>query len=824
MKEIFKKFFSKKEKKIDNKPSERLSKDELLQKGIDFLNKNLAKTEGILKSTQPKVYSMAEESNIACKYNDFLLCTKDGNLVLGIALNGYSYSSSSEDEELSLAMLRNQFFVRLKDDIELNIIIKKEIIEISNDSSTVKNIHAKEIIDKWDNRASAFKISYYLIFSTKSKNLTGFFESLKEKSTQEKLEKEEKEQSKVKFHIKERLLDEIKINVFNDLASYEPRLLNSNELVNIFASYANANNTNLKYSFGLLTDSYLSSNVEFKKDYMIFDRNDNKTIYQRFLSVKSYETDSITSLINTSILRENTESLIFIHCEALGKEKAIKKVKDTMLVAQDIVKDELLSLMELIKADRESLILVSYSILLSAESLEELNEKTNIIKGLLENQSLNIVKETLNQKPLFFSFFPSRGNLNVRVRALQAKNLSTIVSFENDILGLKTNSWGKKPITIFRHLSGSPFLFNFHESEEENSLGHTLIIGGTGAGKTTLTQFLMLNLFRYDINIFAMDKLRGMHNFATYLGCEYHDFEETEDGLSGFKLNPFSLENTRENNLFLKSWLCKMGSIKEDSDFEFAGLVEKAINSLRNIEKDNINTFTHFYNALPNANEGDIHIRFKSFLKSLFDNEEDALNFNKQLSILNMDAILKNERLAGLSALYLFHKIKNISKQSAKGFFIFIDELKDYLHDETMKKSILESILEVRKLNAVVAMGVQNLEFFESTKNANSFLGNLANFIIFPTSNEKILNELEEKINLTGSELDFLKKTNNKSRKILFKQQNTNQSAILDINFAKLGSYLRVFSSNASDVKLLKELKSKYSADFRQRYLNKIKD
>lgn len=818
---LFTSLFSKKNKNKNAK----LNKDELIQKSIDFLNKNLAKTEGILKSTQPKVFSMAEESNIACKYNDFLLCTKDGNLVLGIKLNGYSYAASNEEEELSLAMLRNQFFIRLKDDIELNIIIKKEKVNISNDSSTVKNPYAKEIIDKWDTRASAFKLFYYLIVSTKSKNLTGLFETVKEKSTQEKIQKEEKEQAKVKFHLKERILDEIRINIFNDLAMFEPNMLSSNDLINIFANYANANNVNISHSFGLLTDSYLSSDVEFKKDYMIFERNDSKTIYQRFLSVKSYETDNISSLINTSILRENSEFLIFIHCEALGKEKAIKKIKDTILTAQDIVRDELLNLMELVKADRESLILVSYSVLIGAESLEELNDKTNLIKGLLENQSLNIVKETLNQKPLFFSFFPSRGNLNVRVRALQAKNLSTIVSFENDILGFKKNSWGDKPVTIFKHLSGSPFLFNFHESEDENALGHTLIIGGTGAGKTTLTQFLMLNLFRYDINIFAMDKLRGMCNFVTYLGCEYHDLDENEEGgLSGFKLNPFSLEDSRENNLFLVSWLCKMAGIEQGKDFELEGIVEKALISLRNIEKHNKNTFEHFYNALTKPNEGDVNIRFKRFRKSLFDNEEDALNFDKQLSILNMDAIIKNERLAGLSALYIFHKIKNISKKSGKGFFIFIDELKDYLNDETMRKNILESILEVRKLNGVVTMGVQNLDFFDGVSSSNSFLSNMANYIIFPTSNEKTLEELEAKINLSGSELDFLRKTPKESRKVLFKQQNINKSAILDVNFARLGEHLRVFSSNSSDVKLLKDLKTKYPNEYRQRYLKKLKD
>lgn len=821
---VFSKFFSKKQNKNKEEQNKENQNDNL-QKAIDILNENLKKTEGILKSTQPRIYSMSEESNIACKFDENILCTKDGNLTLAFRLEGYSYSSSNEEEELKLAAMRNQFFLRLKDDIELNIICKKEMIQICNDSSTVKNVYAKEIIEKWDNRQNAFKIIHYLIFSTKNKSITGFFEKLKDKATSEQAQKNEKEQNKIKFELKIKKLEELKQNLFNDLAPFEPKILSSDELLNLFASYANNNHTKLKYSFDLLSDCYLSSNVEFKKDYIEFYRNDNVKIYSRFLSVKAYETEGISSLISTSLLRENTEFIIFVHCEALSKEKAIKKVKDTLLVAQDFIKDSLQGLIQLIQGDRESLMLVSYSVFLSATNLQELNEKTAIIKGLLENQSLNVAKETLNQKPLFFSFFPSRGNLNARVRTLQAKNLSTFINFENDILGFKKNPWGNSPVTILKHLSGSPFLFNFHNAEEEGALGHSIIIGGSNAGKTTLMQFLMLNLFRYDINIFAMDKLRGMHNFANYLGCEYHDLnEEANNKLEGFKLNPFTLENTKENNLFLNFWLNQMANIDPEKDHQFAEIVSQAIISLRNIEHENINTFKHFYEVLRLPNEDEIKPRFKNFLGSIFDNEEDALNFDKQLSILNMDAILKNEKLAGLTALYLFHKIKNISKTSAKGFFIFIDELKDYLLDDTMRENILEAILEIRKINGVVTMGVQNIDFFKEIPKSNSFIGNMANFIIFPTTEQKSLENLEEVLNLTGAELDFPRKTPPQARKILLKQKTLDKSAILDVNLSRLGENLRVFSSNASDVKLLKELKNRYPQEWRQRYLKKIKD
>ena len=118
-------------------------------------------------------------------------------------------------------------------------------------------------------------------------------------------------------------------------------------------------------------------------------------------------------------------------------------------------------------------------------------------------------------------------------------------------------------------------------------------------------------------------------------------------------------------------------------------------------------TLSDFIISLPSDNneKSRLKIRFDNYKGSIFDNKEDALNFTKQLSVLNMDGILQNKKTAGLTAIYIFHKLKNKAKNSAdkRGFFCFIDELKDYLQDETMQEKILEAILEWRKIGGIAA-------------------------------------------------------------------------------------------------------------------------
>ena len=805
------------------------SKQNASEQTLNLFNAFFGKIEGVLFSLQPKIYSMAKESNIMCKYDDNFIITKDFNVCMGIKLKGISYAAVNESEELELAINRNRFFTRLDDSIEMNIIAKKELSLLENDTSTIKNLYAKEVIEKWDKKINVYETSYYLIFSTKTKHIAGFFESIKEKTT---TEQEDKNQNTA-LHLKAKRLMELKTNLMSDLSSYKPKLMNADELLNLFASYANMQKTNLKYSHKLITDCYISSNVEFKKDYIIFHQNNNQTKYARFISIKAYETESITSLIATSILRENSQYTLFLSCEAMPKDKAVKKVKEIKAFTQDAFKDELEIYIQELKSERENMIMVSYSVLVEADNLDELDEQSDIIKGLLENQGVIAVKETLNQNPLYFSFFPSRGNLNARKRSLQGRNLAALATFENDILGLPKNAWGNCPVTTFKHLSGSPFLFNFHDSIRVGAAGHTLVIGGTGYGKTTLMQFLMMNLFKYNINIFAMDKSQGMFNFTKYMGAEYHDFTD-ENKENNFKLNPFSLKNSDENNLFLLSWLCKMGNInasEKSDEIELENLVKDAIDKVRRTQNDTENnskipTLSEFHSTLNFGNNANaqIHERYNKYLNGFFDNEEDALNFKKQLAILNMDTILKDSKLASLSALYLFHKIKNISKNQNKGFFIFIDELKDYLREENMRENILESILEIRKIGGVMTMGVQNVDFFKDIPKSDSFISQMTNFIIFPTSNENSLKSMQEHLGLTNSELDFLRKTPKESRQILFKQVVLNQSAVLNVNFARLGNFLRIFSSEREDVQVMNELINKHPNDFRTKYLSYKKE
>lgn len=824
--DVFKDYKKNKEKqKIQQELNDGLNKEKNISKQnhsdtLSKINEINRKADKIIMLGEPEIYTLAKENNIACKYGDNTIITKDRNATIAVELKGISYAGISLDDETDYLLNRVMFFTTLKNDVEINLIIKKEKKENKKSIQRDINIYAKEIIEKWETNQDIYSIRYFLIISTITKNITGMLESFKTKMTSE--DSGDNSES-VNLRQKIDLLNDTLLNIQNHLSLYQPRQMSGDEILNFYATYSNAKETNLKYKNELLTDCYISSYVEFKKDYIEFYRNDGTTKYARFVSVKAYETEQLKSLITSNLIKSNNEFMAMIYLKAYEKRKAIKKIRDTKVFAVDFVKQELDELMELVQADRENLVETSFSVYSLADSLKELDDKTNELKNILENQGLNVVRETINQKPLYFSFFPSRGNLNARKKTLNISNLSTLANFENEVTGFNKNDWcGDKvseAVTTFKHINGTPFLFNFHyQPDGDKPAGHTMIIGGTGKGKTTLAEFLMTNLFKYPIDIFAMDKLRGMSNFTNYMDGEYHDSES-----DGFKLNPFTLADTAENREFLKTWLRLMAEVKDD-EHEAIKDINDTINRIYDMKQtDQVLTLSDFVMSLPSdgSEKSRLKVRFDSYKNSIFDNKEDALNFQKQLSVLNMDGILTNKKTSALTAIYIFHKLKNQAKNNTnkRGFFCFIDELKDYLGDETMQEKILEAILEVRKIGGVMCMGFQNISLFNQIERGSSFLENIANFIIFPTSNTETLNEMHKMIGLAPTEIKYLKESNSNAREVLLNMKLRNESAKLNVDLSRLGNFLKAFSSSSDNVMLIKKLKEESPKHWRKLYL-----
>jgi type IV secretion system protein VirB4 len=152
----------------------------------------------------------------------------------------------------------------------------------------------------------------------------------------------------------------------------------------------------------------------------------------------------------------------------------------------------------------------------------------------------------------------------------------------------------------------SLFSLNCHASRlDENSVGekvagHTLILGSTGTGKTTLETMLLAFLERFDPKIFALDLDQGLRIFLEEMGAVYYTLREGEPtGLA-----PLGLPDTKRNRAHLYDLVgacCRdeNGKLSADDQRQIKHAVDTVM-SLENIEH---RTFSRLMESIPDTGE-----------------------------------------------------------------------------------------------------------------------------------------------------------------------------------------------------------------------------
>lgn len=768
-----------------------------------------------LKYLVPKNYSMIEENNILGIYDTNIVVTKDENFVMGVEINGISYISLDDSKIATLFKARQNAVNSVDDNVNMKILIRRRKKQF-NKNYNISNLHAKKLIDLWEGNEEVYENSYVILIETRTKSMgMGTLESFKRSVT---TTENENNSVNVTYLTKLNILQNIITRITETLGDYGVKVLSAKRIINLYAEYCNGFYVNVNSRIGLLSDSYIASNVEFFKDYFTQEWNGKKK-YCRYISIKAYDTEDISSLMLNNLLYLEKELNVNFYIEKLSKMKALSKITEKIKLAQDIAKPLLEQMKQEIQSDRESMQYFTFNVLVMEDSKEALNQSSNDISIIFTNQGLVNTYETINQMPVFFSFFPNKEMLNNRKRIQTTEAISTMFLIEKDISGYSKNSWGEYPLTMFKNQNKSPFLFNLHCESKQAAVGHTMILGGTGAGKTTLVSWLMLNCLKYDINILAFDKLNGLYALTNYLGGEYID---GNDENNQFALNPFSLEYSRENQNFLEDWLCQyIGIDKDDLDNT------QAVSSIKNVieqtfrilkpQKQDFN-IKEINNAIEKLDNQGIKMKLEDATKStIFNAMHDSVNMNNRFNTINMDFIENLPKEAGLIAWYILYKILYIAKNKSKGFFVFVDEFRTYAGNEKIVDRVNYIITQARKANGVIALALQDLNQMNDVPNANSIIANMGNFIIFPTDKIEIFEKYG--IHLSDYEKNFLADSAPNCRKVLLKNTITKTSNIIDVNLTRLNNNLDFLSSNAEDVNLIKRLKKENPHNWRNLYI-----
>lgn len=195
------------------------------------------------------------------------------------------------------------------------------------------------------------------------------------------------------------------------------------------------------------------------------------------------------------------------------------------------------------------------ALIVYGNTLDEVVNNANTATASFSNYAGVIFKKSSASAPAtFFSQFPMY-RYKPRPMLKSSRNLASTFSLHNYSSGKSQgNPLGDgSAIMPLETISKTPYDFNFHYSniDEDNIgeaiAGHTLILGATGSGKTTLQCALLAFLQRFNPAMFVLDKGKSMGVFIEALDGDYFTLEAGEP--TG--INPFQFPDSPQLRDFL---------------------------------------------------------------------------------------------------------------------------------------------------------------------------------------------------------------------------------------------------------------------------------
>lgn len=149
------------------------------------------------------------------------------------------------------------------------------------------------------------------------------------------------------------------------------------------------------------------------------------------------------------------------------------------------------------------------------------DEKLRMIERVIQGRGFVTIPETLNAVEAWLSSIPGNAYANVRQPIVSTLNLAHLMPVSAVWAGPERNAHLDGPPLIVTCTDGAtPFRLVTHIGD----VGHTLIVGPTGMGKSVLLATLAMQFRRYPgSRIFAFDMGRSMRATILGLGGEHYD-------------------------------------------------------------------------------------------------------------------------------------------------------------------------------------------------------------------------------------------------------------------------------------------------------------
>ncbi len=363
------------------------------------------------------------------------------------------------------------------------------------------------------------------------------------------------------------------------------------------------------------------------------------------------------------------------------------------------------------------------------------DDRLRLVEKAIQSRDFTCMVERINALEAWLGSLPGQVYANVRQPPISTLNLAHMMPFSAVWAGPEMDEHFQAPPLFLAKTEGStPFRFSLHVGD----VGHTLVVGPTGAGKSVLLALMALQFRRYErAQVFAFDFGGSIRAAALSMRGDWHDLRGslTDDATEPVALQPLARIDSADERAWAAEWVAAV--LARENVVVTPEVKEHLWSALLNLASapPQERTLTGLSVLLQSQ-------ALKQALKPycvggpwgrLLDAEGERLG-DTDVQVFETEGLVGTGAAPAVLA-YLFHRIEG--RLDGRPTLLIVDEGWLALDDEGFAGQLREWLKTLRKKNASVVFATQSLADIDGSAIAPAIIESCPTRLFLP--NERAL-------------------------------------------------------------------------------------